>query len=259
MVDGETMLKIIGMTREELLNLVPGSVSRVGNARLLTEEEIVYIAKTLNSYWEYDYEAAKQGRVGKHAELKSLRHSDGFFVSRILLEPPNIRAIIAYQLMLRFYQLGISVPHWVAGIPDGATLLGQDVASFLYISNIAEMKKENGKISMISAIAPDETLILVEDFCTRGTGFIEAVSDIVSKQPEVKILPYELVIINRGGLNEIEVKGIGTFKIVAVATHRVNDWDPSECPLCKMGSIPIKPKATDENWRDITTSQQTIA
>jgi orotate phosphoribosyltransferase len=134
-------------------------------------------------------------------------------------------------------------------------LLGQDVASFMYVSNIAEMKKENGRISMISVIAPDETLILVEDFCTRGTGFIEAVSEIVSKQPKVKILPYELVIINRGGLNEIEVKGIGTFKIVAVATHRVNDWDPSECPLCKMGSIPIKPKATDENWRDITTSQ----
>ena len=247
------------MTKEELLNLVPGSVSRADNARLLTEEEIVYIAKTLNSYWEYDYEAAKQGRVGKHAELKSLRHSDGFFVSRILLETPNIRAIIAYQLVLRFSQLGISAPNWVAGIPDGATLLGQDVAGFMYVSNIVEMKKENGKISMISAIAPDETLILVEDFCTRGTGFSEAVSEIVSKQPKVKILPYELAIINRGGLSKIEVKGIGTFKIVAVATHHVNDYDPSECPLCKMGSISIKPKATDENWRDITTSQQTIA
>lgn len=255
MVDGERMQKIIGMNKEELLNLSPGDISRAGSDRLLTEEEIVYIAKTLNSYWEYDYEAAKRERVGKHAELKSLRHSDGFFVSRILLEPPNIRAIIAYQLMLRFYQLGISAPDWVAGIPDGATLLGQDVARFLYVSKIAEMKKENGRISMISTIAPNETLILVEDFCTRGTGFSEAVSEIVSRQPKVKILPYELVIINRGGLSEISVENIGIFKIVAVATHRVNDWESSECPLCKMGSIPIKPKATDENWRDITTSQ----
>lgn len=251
MVDGEIMLEVIGINKEELLNLVPDKINR-----LLTEEEIVYIAKTLNSYWEYDYEAAKQGRVGKHAELKSLRHSDGFFVSRILLEPQNIRTIMAYQLMLKFNQLGISRPDWVAGIPDGATLLGQDVAKLMCANN-AEMKKEDSRISMISTMAPNETLILVEDFCTRGTGLKEAVTDIVSKQPKINILPYELVIINRGGLSEISVENIGIFKIVAVATHRVNDWDSSECPLCKTGSIPIKPKATDENWRDITTSQLT--
>jgi len=246
------MLKIVGMSREGLLNLVPDNINR-----LLTEEEIVYIAKTLNSYWEYDYEAAKQGRVGRHAELKSLRHSDGFFVSKILLEPQNIRTIIANQLVLRFNQLKVSKPDWVAGIPEGATKLGQDVANLMGVKN-AEMKKEDGRIIMVTSIAPNKPLLLVEDFCTRGTGFSEAILDIVSKQPRVKILPYELVIINRGSLSEISVEGVGIFKIIAVATHRVNDWDPSECPLCQMGSVAIKPKATEENWLDITTSQLPI-
>jgi len=243
------MLKIIGMSKEELLNLAPNNIDW-----LLTEEEIVYIAKTLNSYWEYDYEAARQGRVGKHAELKSLRHSDGFFVSKILLEPQNIRTIIANQLVLRFNQLEIPKPDWIAGIPEGATKLGQDVANLMGVRN-AEMKKEDSRIKMVSSIAADETLLLVEDFCTRGTGFSEAILDIVSKQPRAKVIPYELVIINRGGLAQIEVSEVGTFKIVAVATHRVNDWDPAECPLCKAGSVAIKPKATEENWLDITTSQ----
>ena len=246
------MAEIMGLSKEELIVLDPQKINR-----LLFAGEIVYIAETLGSYWQYDYEAAKRGRVGMHAELKSLRHSDGFFISRILLQYLNIRTIMANQLVLRLNRLGIPKPGWVAGIPDGATELGQDIAKIMGVKN-AEMKKEDGRIVMLSTIAVGETLLLVEDFCTKGTGFKEAVSNILSRQPQVKrwILPYELVIINRGGLKEIVVEGVGVFRIVAAAEYQVEDWDPSECPLCKMGSKPIKPKATEENWRLITTSQQ---
>ncbi len=243
------MLKIIGMTKEELIALDPRSVDRA-----LTEEEVFYIAKATGSYWEYDYEAAEQGRTGMHAILKSERHSDGFFISRILLESPNIRKIMAYQLVSRFDRLMIRRPDWLVGIPDGATELGKDVAKIMGVKN-AEMKKEDGRITLTTSIAPGESMLMVEDFCTRGTGFKEAVVDVLAKQSQVKLLPYELVIINRGGLKEIEVEGVDTFQVVAVVDHRVEDWG-TECPLCKMGSIPIKPKATDENWQLITTSQQ---
>lgn len=255
------MLKIIGMVREELLGLHPSSLKRPGSIQLLTEEEVVYIAETLDAFWKYDYEAAKRGKVGLHAELKSMLHSDGFFVSKILLQYSNIRTIMADQQVMRFTQLGVPKPDWVAGIPDGATELGKEVAGLLGVKN-AEMRKENGRIVLVSSIAAGETLLLVEDFCTRGTGFTEAVLGILSKQPAVKILPYELVIINRGGLSEIEIPAEKTraskivVKVVPVVNYRVNDWQPAECPLCKMGSTPIKPKATDENWRLIMTSQQ---
>lgn len=243
------MLKIVGMTKEELISLDPRSIDW-----LLSKEEIVYIAKTLDSFWEFDYQAAKAGRPGYHAELKSLRHSDGFFASKILLQYPNIRAIMANQLVLRFNQLEIPKPDWVAGIPDGATELGQEVAEIMGVKN-AEMKKEEDHILLVSSIGPNKSLLAIEDFCTRGTGFKEAALDILSKQPQVKILPYELVIINRGGLEKIDVESVGSFRVVAAAEHRINDWDPSDCPLCPIGSSPIKPKATDENWHLITTSQ----
>ena len=249
------MLKIIGMTKEELLGLHPDSLKRPGSIQLLTEEEVIYIAETLGAHWKYNYEAAKLGKPGLHAELKSLLHSDGFFVSAILLESPNIRTITADQLVLRFNQLGIPKPDWVAGIPKGATKLGEDVAQIMGVKN-AKMQKETERIELTTSIGPGESLLLIEDFCTRGTGFKEAVWDILSKQPQVKILPYELVILNRGGLREIVIEGVGSFQVVAVVEHRVNDWQPDECPLCQMGSKPIKPKATEENWRLITTSQQ---
>jgi len=62
---------------------------------------------------------------------------------------------------------------------------------------------------------------------------------------------------------------VGLFKIAAIVDHRINDWDPdTECILCHpefdktlpegvtvLPSERIKPKATDENWGIITTSQ----
>ncbi len=243
------MINIVGMTKEELLKLDYRNIDW-----LLSAEEIIYIAEKLGAYWKYDYEAAKKGKVGFHAELKSLLHSDGFFVSRILLGPDNVRKIIANQLISRFNKMKISKPDWVAGIPKGAIKLGEDVAKLMDVKN-ARMQKETGQIEMVSSIGPGESLLLVEDFCTRGTGFTEAVLDIKSKQPQAKLLPLEIVVLNRGGLEEVEVRGNGSFRVVAVVEHRVNDWLPEECPLCKMGSKPIKPKATEENWRSIMTAQ----
>lgn len=251
------MLEIIGMGKDELLGLSPDSLTRPDSVgRLLTEEEVVYMATVLGAFWQYDYEAAKEGRVGMHALLKSGLHSDGFFYSRILLERSNIRRIFANQLVLRLKRLkSFSRPDWVAGIPDGATELGKDVAEILGVKN-AEMKKVDGKIVLESSIAPYETLLGIEDFCTRGTGFKEAIVDVLSRQPNVGLLRFEGVILNRGGLKEIKIEGFSPFRIVAIAEHRINDWEPEVCPLCKIGSEPIKAKATDENWRLITTSQK---
>ena len=94
---------------------------------------------------------------------------------------------------------------------------------------------------------------------------IKEVRDILSKQPEADILPYELVIVNRGGLKEIEVEIPGkepktrSFKIVAAAEHRIKDWDPEKtCPVCNLGSGVIRPKDPDhpENWDILINSQK---
>jgi orotate phosphoribosyltransferase len=254
------MLQIIGLTKEEILGLDPEKVNY-----LLTMKEILYVAEILGAYWKYDYQAAKEGRVGKHALLNSGLHSDGFIASRFFLKYPNIRKIMALQLAARFDLVLRIVPHptpfvektkpeWIAGIPNGATFLGKDLAELLGVKN-AEMKKQNGHIVLASPIAPGETPLLVEDVVTEGTGLKETVLEIFSKQPKARIASYFLALINRGGLSEIKVESIGSFIIVPAIVCRMNDWEPSECPLCKLGSEPIKPKATNKNWRLITTSQ----
>ena len=244
-------MEILKMGRPELLNLEPKDIYL---RRPLTPEEVVHMAKTLGAFWTYDYEAAKRGRVGMHAILKSGLHSDGFFVSRIMLQPWNILYAMAQQIVMRLQAANLPKPDYVAGIPDGATKLGDEV-TWILGSKPARMEKVDSRIYLISPLKTDCSLLFIEDFCTRGTGFTEAVRAVKENHPSVHILPYDPVIINRGGLEEIVVEGIGIFKIMAVVENRINDWEPVDCPLCKLGSKPIKPKETEENWQAITTSQ----
>ena len=236
----------------DLLALAPRDVKRH-----LSPEEVVHMATELGAYWAYDYQALERGKPGLHAELKSGRHSDGFFVSRIILQHPNILEIMAYQLALVFWDTDTLAPELVAGIPDGATKLGKKLAGFLD-TECSGTGKGQGKRENISHAGnrpqrPDSSL---RSFCTRGTGFRETILDIISKQPRANFILYEPVIINRGGLSFVEVEGVGDFIVLPIADHRVNDWDPKDCPLCMKGSEPIKPKATEENWKLITNSQK---
>lgn len=247
------MLKsIIGLSKEQLEAL---TLSDIGD-RMFSKEEFFYLAKTLEAHWKYDYEAAKNGKPGYHALLKSRRHGDQFFVSKILLDKPNIREIIADQLVRIFYKMNIPKPDWVSGIPDGATKLGEDIARIMGVK-LAEMKKVDGKIELVTNIPEGESLLLIEDFCTKGTGFKEAVIDIFTKCPNTVIYPYELVILNRGGLASIDTEDGRSFLVVALVTEKIDDWDPETefCPPCEFGSEVVKPKVSDENWRLITTAQ----
>lgn len=239
------------MAKEELLVLPVKDLLPL----LSSGEKLIQIAKTLGAFWTYDYKSAEEGRVGMHALLKSGLHSDGFFVSKILLGPENIRRAIA-QLMVECLLIRATIknPDYVAGVPDGATSLGSLIAGMLP-SHEAKMRKVDGRIVLESEIPSGSSLLLVEDFCTRGTGFKEAVKEVKSQQPLVELVPYDPVIINRGGLKKIQVEQIGTFEILPLVEQRIQDWDANDCSLCKRGSIVIKPKATDENWHQIATSQ----
>ncbi|MDD5294719.1 MAG: hypothetical protein PHP21_02245 [Patescibacteria group bacterium] len=244
----------MGMGKDELLLLNPLDFAE----QLLSAKEVIYVAEVLDAFWRYNYAAAEQGKPGKHALLKSGLHSDGFLISKILLKPDNIRLIMAYQLKQLFGHLNIMKPDWLVGIPDGATALAEDLGRIMGVKVAALQKVEGGRITVITPFKPGERLLIVEDFCTKGTGFKETVVLINSKQPEAEILPYEMVIVNRGGLKKIEVDDIGVFSIVSVADHRIGEWTKEECPHsgpCRFGSVAIKPKVDEASWRDITTSQ----
>lgn len=230
----------------------------LGNHQL-NFDEFAHIARNMGALWTYDYEAAKSGKVGMHAKLKSGLHSNMFFVSKILLEPENILQIMAAQVAMKISwgldTFATGMPDYIVGVPDGATRLGEETGRILGIPTI-QMAKIEGRIVLESPIEADKSILLVEDFCTRGTGFIEAVQAVLQAQPYARIIPFDPVMLNRGGLESIFIEGLGMVRIVSVVEWQAWDCDPNvRCELCDMGSIPIKPKATEGTWRLLTTSQ----
>jgi orotate phosphoribosyltransferase len=205
--------------------------------------------------WIYDYVAKDKGKLGWHAKLKSEQHSNFFFVSKILIAVANIRAIISSQMFIRLRVAGVKKPNYVVGVPNGAIELGQDIARMFGTKLGVMVKNVEGKLVFETRIAPHSTILLVEDVCTKGTGFIEAVKAILAIEPTAIILPYNPVILNRGGLKKISIPNVGEFEILPIVEQKADDWDPKDCPLCRDGSMAIKPKETEENWELLTSSQ----
>lgn len=242
------------MGKEEVLGL---HTLDIKDYSVLTPEAIIHLLQALDSLWMYDYEAAKSGRVGYHAELRSGKCSDGFLNFAAALQHYNIQQLLAMALARKFVSLGVPSPGFVAGIPNAATGLGIDFASALGIG-LARLEKDDQKrIRMLSSLDEGRSLLLVEDVCTTGSGFSEAVREIAGRCPDGVILPFELVIFNRGGVKQLPIEGVGTFQVVSLAEQRFSDWEPDQCPLCAMGSKRIKPKPQDhpENWEILVNSQ----
>jgi len=238
---------ILGASRNDLLNINPFLINE-----LLTADELLYILKTLDGYWTYNYEAAKLGNVGLHARLKSLNHSDQFLYSKAALRHDVICQLMARQLKMLWNH---SKPDWIAGIPDGATTLGQMTGMLMGVK-VANLVKENRVIKCLTKLRAGDTVLLVEDFCTKGTGLKEAVLDIKLKNPEVVFIRKELVLLNRGGLTHVSVPDMGDFEILSLIKHCINDWLPEECPMCRdFKSDVIEPKSKPENWDIIRHSQ----
>lgn len=245
-------LNILEMGEGDLLKLQASDIHGALNVK-----EILHIAELFDAFWEYDEEKAINGMVGLHAELKSGLHSGRFFFSKALLASENICQIIANQMAMKlepiFERLGAT--DWIVGVPNGATILGEKLGVFFGI-NVARMKKgDDGKISLETSIGLGDTIALVEDFFTKGTGFGEAVAEVIRKQPLACILPYNTVILNRGGSENFFVDNVG-INVISVVNYKIEDWEPGECPLCALGSMAIKPKATDENWQLLINSQK---
>jgi orotate phosphoribosyltransferase len=247
------MKTLIGMNRGDLEVLEASDVDW-----LITPDELLYTAGVFEAFWQYNGDAAKEGRKGLHAELKSGLHSDGFFAAKILLSFGNMMNIMAHQLVGRLTrEPAFHLPGIIFGVPTSATLLAQEVGRILQVPvGMMEKRGEEGMVvrSPVREFSSNPVLV-VEDLCTRGTGFGMAVEAIRRHRPTAEILPFDPVILNRGPCANLWF-GKRNFKVVAVGSRLMNDWPANECPLCADGSEAIKPKAEPGNWELLVNSQK---
>lgn len=245
------MSDILNMGREEILAL------RRNTAPFFDTAGVFHIAQVFGAYWQYDYRATEAGRLGYHAELKSGNHSDGFFAWKVIAEQaPNLVDIIAEQLFLKIGWRGLEPTH-LLGIPDGATSLGKAVAKIAGLPYI-DFHKENGVFVPDSEVPSRAHILLVEDVFTKGTAFLEMGCCLKKINPQTIVIPAVLALLNRGGSDVVFRENGTVYEVVPLASQKFNDWPPEECPLCKRGSKALRPKASNENWRLLTTGEQLI-
>lgn len=262
-------MDIFKLDKEGLKNLRPEDVMRK-----ISIEEFFHILKTLNNLWFYDREALKNGKVGYHAILKSELCSDGFVnLKGVLKQYPNIRKIMAYQLkwmILERVDKGMKMPTHLAGVPDAATELGEDLAEILGIKLARVAKTTEGHIVFLTKLNKNESLLLVEDICSKATGITETINDATEcgMVDASAIIKVEIVLLNRGGLKSFIVDGY-EYEVLSAFEHRIREYmppgatddlrnkypDTPPCPLCALGVPRDKPKKTEESWTRITTAQ----
>jgi orotate phosphoribosyltransferase len=193
-----------------------------------------------------------------HAELTSGNHSTGFFNSEIVMQDPMLVADAMDDVRHLMVKAGCTMlmPDRVVGPAMGAITLAHSLALAISIARrspclraYTEPVEEGGKKRMIfkkTNIKAGEYVLLVEDVVTTGTSFGLAEEAVLEKGGIV--LPFVVTLVNRSGLIEVNGK-----KIIALINKPMPMWEPHECPLCKQGSVALRPKLND-HWQRLNAT-----
>jgi orotate phosphoribosyltransferase len=207
----------------------------------------------MNRDWKKDFEEygaiwIHDGNPARpHALLTSGLHSDGFVnCTKVTQHPLVLQAAVTEGLSP---QLADLKPDWVIGSAFGAITFAHAVAHYLLAR--AGFTEKDGDVMKLARfeIAPNETVLVVEDTISTGGSTKKTIEGIIASGVDDKrILPYIVALVNRSGSEDLAGR-----KIRALLTPVIHAWTPSECPLCKAGSQPVRPKA---HWNELTRKEK---
>lgn len=187
-----------------------------------------------------------------HALLTSGGHSNGFFNSRLVVsDEPLLREAVSDLVNLyrdvNGFAKGAGI---IVGLQTGATKIAEFMSDegqkygwmcgWASPEKVGEGKNKRIFFSLDEfSVLKDKAVLLCEDVITTG-GSIDLTATAVIEAGGV-VLPYVLALVNRSGLEEVDGR-----KILALVNHPMATWEEKECPLCKGGSKPLRPK---DNWK----------
>lgn len=181
-----------------------------------------------------------------HVKLTSGKCSNGFFNGSKVIENPcrlkEICTLILANNLNDLVQQGskrIMIDR-VVGSAFGAITMAHVMASLLKaktgFTEDPDQKKERMELKRFSVV--DEETLVVEDVVTTGDTTRKTIEALEEKG--ARVLPVIVALVNRSGMTNLDGR-----KIVAFIDHPMPMWEPEECPLCKQGSEPLRPKG---NW-----------
>ena len=186
---------------------------------MLTEKEVIGIFEKYNAL------------LSGHFKLSSGLHSAKYLQCALVLQDPELAEKLAIVIAEKVLGIDIDL---VVGPALGGVTLAYEVARMLGVRGIFT-ERDEGKMTLRRgfSIKPGEKVLVVEDVVTTGLSTKE-VMDVVKAHGGVVVAVASII-------DRSEVVPDYGVKFVSLAKVKVDTYKPEDCPLCKSGSVAIKP------------------
>jgi orotate phosphoribosyltransferase len=171
-----------------------------------------------------------------HFLLTSGLHSPEYLQCAKVLQYPVHAEAFGRALAVRFREMaGVEAIPLVASPAIGGLIIGHEVARSLGARFQFTERDAQGKMTLRRGfeVAAGERAVVVEDVVTTGGSSREVIE--LLRDAGVRVVAAGSIIDRSGGHVDIGVPR------VALATLSVTTWAPEGCPLCKQGSVAMKP------------------
>ncbi|MGI6151875.1 MAG: orotate phosphoribosyltransferase [Christensenellales bacterium] len=185
----------------------------------MTREEIIAIFKETGVMLE------------GHFQLTSGRHSDHYMQCAQLFQYPNYAKLLCRELADAFLGQDIDL---VAGPAVGGIIIAYQTAECLGVRNIFA-ERQDGKMTFRRGfgIKPGENVLVCEDVVTTG-GSVREVIELI-RESGGNVVGVGSIVDRSNGKVDFGVP------FQAVLSMEVVSWEEEDCPLCKAGSVAVKP------------------
>jgi orotate phosphoribosyltransferase len=182
-----------------------------------------------------DVGAIRQG----HFELTSGLHSPTYVQCALVLQYPKYAEQLGRALAAEFLDLRVDC---VASPALGGLIIGHEVARALPpradgtpLRAIFVERDATGSLALRRGfrVDPDEHVLVVEDVWTTGGSTCSTIR--VLEEAGARVVAAGALIDRSGGRIELPVR------TEALVELKVESYDASECPLCRTGSVAVKP------------------
>ncbi len=166
-----------------------------------------------------------------HFLLSSGLHSEQYLQSALVLQQPDIASKLCAALAEHFKKSNIEA---VIAPALGGVFVSHETARALGVRALFA-ERVSGELTLRRGftIKPGERVLVVEDVITTGKSTRETIE--VVKKTGGKVIAAASLVDRSGGTAELGVpyKSLVTLTVPAYA--------PDACPMCKTGSVPVKP------------------
>ena len=175
-----------------------------------------------------DVGAVRQG----HFELSSGRHSGTYIQCALVLQHPRYAEQLGQALAQEFHDLK---PGCVVSPALGGMIVGHEVGRALGVRAIFVERDRSGQMALRRGfdLHPGERVLVVEDVWTTGGSTREAIG--VVEQSGGLVIAAGAIIDRSGGRVELTVPARALLEL------SVPSYEPDDCPLCRAGSIAMRP------------------